>query len=99
MILKLLLNTHSNYMDGIYENIREYNPNKRRKVLIVFDYLIFDMLNNKNLNSNRSNKSNRKKLNISFVFITRSYFAAPKNIVLNSIHYFIMKFLDQQKLQ
>ena len=80
---------------GFYENIGEYNPNKGRKILIVFDYLIADMLNNKKLNSSRSNRSNRIKLNISLVLITRSYFAAPKNITLNSVHYFIMKFLDQ----
>ena len=81
--------------DGFYENIGEYNPNKGRKILIVFDYLIADMLNNKKRNSSRSNRSNRIKLNISLVLITRSYFTAPKNITLNSIHYFIMKFLDQ----
>ena len=37
-------------MDGIYKNITEFNPNKRRKVLIVFDDLIADLLTNKNCN-------------------------------------------------
>ena len=37
-------------MDGIYKNIEEYNPNKKRKKLIVFDYMIADMLNNKKFN-------------------------------------------------
>ena len=38
-------------MDDIYKNIQEYNPNKKRKILIVFDDLIADMLSNKNPNS------------------------------------------------
>ena len=46
MILKLLLND----MDDIYENIEEYNPNKKLNILIVFDDMIVDMLNNKKLN-------------------------------------------------
>ena len=37
-------------MDDIYKNIEEYNPNKKRKILIVFDNMISDMLDNKNLN-------------------------------------------------
>ena len=38
---------YSNSMDDIYENIGEYNPNKKRKILIVFDDMIADMLSNK----------------------------------------------------
>ena len=38
---------YSNDMDNTYENIEEYNPNKRRKILIVFDDMIADMLSNK----------------------------------------------------
>ena len=41
---------YSNDMDGIYKNIEEYNPNKERKILIVFDNMIADMLSNKKLN-------------------------------------------------
>ena len=37
-------------MDNIYENIKEYNPNKKRKMLIAFDNMIADMLRNKKLN-------------------------------------------------
>ena len=36
-------------MDDIYKNIKEYNPNKKRKILIVFDAMIVDMLSNKNV--------------------------------------------------
>ena len=46
MILKLLC---SHGMDDIYKNIEEYNPNKKRKVLLVFDDIIADMLTNKTL--------------------------------------------------
>ena len=35
-------------MDDIYKNIEEYNPNKKRKVLVVFD-MITDILSNKKL--------------------------------------------------
>ena len=38
-------------MDHIYKNIEEYNPSKERKILIVFDDIVVDMLSNKKLNS------------------------------------------------
>ena len=41
---------HSNDMDDIYKNIEEYNQNKKRKILIVFDDMITDMLSNEKLN-------------------------------------------------
>ena len=54
--------------------------------------MITDMLNKKKLNSVVNELFIRgRKLNISLVFITQSYFAGPKNIRLNSTHYFIMK--------
>ena len=37
-------------MDEIYKNIEGYNPNKKRKILIVYDDIIADMLSNKKLN-------------------------------------------------
>ena len=37
-------------MDDIYKNIEEYNPNKKRKILVIFDDMIADMLTNKKLN-------------------------------------------------
>ena len=49
MILKLLFE-YLNNMDDIYKNIEEYNPNKKRRTLIVFDDMIADMLNNKKIN-------------------------------------------------
>ena len=71
-------------MEYIYKNIEEYNPNKKQKVLIVFDDMIADILSNKKLNPIVTELFIRGiKLNISIVFITQSYFTVPKNIRLN----------------
>ena len=87
-------------MDDIYEKIEECNPNRKRKILIVFDDMIADMLSNKELNSIVTELFIRgRKLNISLVFITQSYFDVRKNIRLNSTHYSIMKIPNKQKLQ
>ena len=87
-------------MDDIYKNIEEFNPNKKRKILIVFDYMITDMLNNKKLNPIVIELFIReRKLNISLVFITQSYVAVPKSIRLNSTHYFVMKIPNKRELQ
>ena len=40
----------SNTMDNIYENINDYNPHRKRKILIVFDDVIADIMTNKNFN-------------------------------------------------
>ena len=67
-------------MDDIYKNIEEYNPNKKRKALTVFDDMITNMLIDKKLNPTETQLFIRgKKLKISLVFITQSYFAVPKN--------------------
>ena len=70
---------YSNYMDDIYKNIEEYNPNKKRKIFIVFDDMIPDILSNKNLNPIVTELFIRgRKLNISLIFIVQSYSAVPK---------------------
>ena len=64
---------YSNDMQDVYKNIEEYNLGKKRKVLIVFDNMIADMINNKKLNSVVTELFIRgRKLNISIVFITQS---------------------------
>ena len=74
-------------MDDIYKSIEEYNLNKKPKILIKFDDMIADMLNNKNLNPMITELFIRgRKLNISLVFITQLYLTAPKNIRLKSSH-------------
>ena len=86
-------------MDDIDKNIEEYKPDKEDKILIVFDDMISDMLGNKKLNLVVTELFIRgRKLNISFVFVTQSYFAIPKNIRLISTH-FIMKISNKQELQ
>ena len=86
-------------MDNVYKNIEEYNPNKKRKILIVFDDMIADMLSKKKLNSIVTDVFTRgAKLNISPVFITQSS-SLFKNIMLNSTHYFIMKISNKTELQ
>ena len=86
-------------MDDIYKNIGENNPNKKRKILIVFDDLSADMLRSEKLNPIVTGLFIRgRKPNISLDFITQSYFTVPKNIRLNSTHYFIMKIPNKQEL-
>ena len=87
-------------MDDIYENIRDYNPNKKRKILIVFDDMIADMLSNKKLNQVVTELFIReRKLDVSLVFITQSYCDVPKNIKLNPTHYFVIKIPNKRELQ
>ena len=79
-------------MQDVYKSIEKYNPNKKRKVLIIFDDIIADMINNKKLSSIVTGLLIRgRKLNISIIFITQSYFRAPKYVKLNSAHFFIME--------
>ena len=90
----------SNDIDVIYENIDKSNLNKKRKILIVFDNMIANMLNNKKPNPIVSELLIRvRKLNISLLFITQSYFAAPENVRINSTHYFIMKIPKKCEIQ
>ena len=68
-------------MDSIYKNIEEYNPNKKRKILIIFDDMIANMLNNKKLNPIETELFiTGRKLNESLVFITKLYFAVLKEL-------------------
>ena len=81
---------YSNDMLDVYKNIEDYNPDKKRKVLIVFDDMIADMINNKKLNSIVTELFIRgRKLNISIVFITQSYFKVLKEIRL-ILHTFLL---------
>ena len=90
----------SNTMDNVYEKIDDYNPSRRRKILIVFDDMIADIITNKKFQSVIKELFNRcRKLNISLVFITQSYFSVPKDVRLNSTHYLIMKINNKRELQ
>ena len=83
---------YSNDMNDILDDINNYNKNRDKKVLIIYDDMIADIL--------RSEKSKVivkelftrcRKLTISIVFITQSYFRTPKDARLNSTHYILMK--------
>ena len=88
---------YSNDMQDLYKNIEEYNPIKKRKVLIVFDDMIADMINNNKLNPTVTELFIRgRKLNISIVFITQSYFKVPKDVRLSSTHFLLSKFLIKE---
>ena len=91
---------YTNDMQDIYKNIEGYNPRKNRKVLIVFDDMIADMINNKKLNTIVTKLFIRgRKLNHSIVFITQSYFKVPKDVRLNCTHVFILKIPNKRELQ
>ena len=82
------------------KNIDEYNIDKERKILIVFDYMIADMINKKKLNSIATESFIKgRKLYISFVFITQSYFKVPKDVTLNTTYLFMAKVPDKRKIQ
>ena len=71
-----------------------------KKVLIVFDDMIADIMTNKKFQAIIKELFIRcRKLNISLVFITQSYFSVPKDVRLNTTHYFIMKINDKRELQ
>ena len=83
---------YSNDMDDIYENINEYTPHKKRKILIVFDDMTTDVPSNKKRQPVATELLlGDRKLNISLVFITQFYFFVTKNITLNPTRYFITK--------
>ena len=86
-------------MYDVYKNIDEYNVDKDRKILIVFD-MISDIIKNKKLNSIVTELFIRgRKINISLVFISQSYFEVPKDVRLNTTHFFISKILNRRELQ
>ena len=89
-----------NTMDDIYEDIDEHNPSRERKIFIMFDDMIADVMKNKKFQAIIKESSIRsRKLNISLVFITQSYFSVPKVVRLNSTHYLIMKINNKRELQ
>ena len=91
---------YSNDMRDVYKNIEDYNLGREHKILIVFDDMIADMINNKKLNPIITELFIRgRKLNISIVFIMQSHFKVPKDVRLNSTHFFTMKIPNKRELQ
>ena len=86
-------------MDDVYQNIDDYNPSRKSKILIAFDDTIAD-LTNKNFQAIIKELFIRcRKVNISLVFITQSYFCVSKDVRLNSTHYVIMRINNRKELQ
>ena len=74
----------SNTMDDVYENIHDYNSSRKRKILIVFDDVIADIMTNKKFQVIIKELFIRcRKLNISLPFITQSYLPVPKDVRFN----------------
>ena len=87
-------------MQDVYKNVDEYNADKEHKILIVFDDTVADRINNKKLNSVTTDLFFRgRKINIYLVFIIQSYFKVPKDVRLNSTHFFILKIPNKGELQ
>ena len=87
-------------MDDVYENINDYNLSRKRKILIVFDDMMADIKGNNEFQAITEEMFIKcKKLNISLVFITQSYFIVPKTVRLNLTHYLIMKINNKRELQ
>ena len=90
----------SNHMQDVYKNIEEYNIDKKCKILIVLDDMIVYMINNKKPSSIVTKLFIRgTKLNISIVFITKSYFKVPQDVRLSFTHFFILKISNKRELQ
>ena len=91
----------SNDIQDIYKTTDEYNPGKRRKILMVLDDMIAAVIGNNNLSQQCLNYlSEGTKSNLSIVCITQSYFKVSKDVRLNSPHYVVIKkqFLKEQLL-
>ena len=87
-------------MNDVYENIDNCNPNKKRNILISFDDMIADIMNNQKFQAIIKELFIRcRNLIISLVLIFQSYFSVPKDVRLNSTHYLIIKINNTRKLQ
>ena len=91
---------YSNDMNDVFTNIDDYNIGRRIRVLIVFHDMIADIMSDKKFKALIKELFVRsRKLNISIVFITQSYFRTPKDARLNSTHYLLMKIQSKKELQ
>ena len=90
----------SNTMDDVYGDIDNYNPNRKRKILIAFDDMIAGIKPNKKFHAIINELFIRhRKINTSLVFIAQSYFSVSKDARLNSSHYLTMKINNKRELQ
>ena len=88
---------YSDDMNDLLDDINDYNKNRDKKELIVVDDMIADIEYIKNFQRIIKELFYRaRKINVSIVFITQSYFRALKDARLNSTHYILMK-IDNKK--
>ena len=86
-------------MDDDYDNTDNYNQTRKRKIIIVFDGMIADIMSNKIFQTVVTELFIRcRKLNISLVFISPFYFSVPKGIRLHSTHYSTKKINNKRDL-
>ena len=91
---------YSQIINNVYKNLENYNATKKSRVLIVFDDMKADLESNKKWSAIVPELSLRgRKLNISFVFISQSYFKEHNTIRMNAAHCFIMQILNKRELQ
>ena len=91
---------YSNNLNDVLEDINNYNKKRDKKVLIIFDDMIADIMRSEKFNAIVKELFIRcRKLNISIVFITQSCFRTPKDVRLNSTHYILMKMGNKKELK
>ena len=91
---------YSSDMNDVLDGINNYNKNRDKKVLIIFDDMIADIMRSEKFKAIVKELFIRcRKLNISIVFITQSYFRTPKDVRLNSTHYILMKIGNEKELK
>ena len=91
---------YSDDMNYVLDDINNYNKNRDKKVLTVLDDMTADIEYNKNLKRIIKELFYRaRKINVSVVFITQSYFRALKDARLNSTHYILMKIGNEEELK
>ena len=91
---------YSDDMNDVLDDINTYNKNRDKKVLMVFDDMIADIEYNKSFKRIIKELFYReRKINVSIVFITQSYFRALKDARFNSTHYILMKIGNKKELK
>ena len=87
-------------MSDVLDHINNCNKIRDKKVLIIFDDMIADIMRSEKFKAMVKELFIRcRKLNISVVFITQSYFRTPKDATLNSTHYILMKIGNKKELK
>ena len=99
------LNDHHAFIEyssdmNVLEDINNYNKKRDKKALIIFFDMIADIMRSEKFKAIVKELFIRcRKLNISIVFITQSYFRIPKDAILNSTHYILMKIGNKKELK